>query len=47
MTLVMGYLCGFVLIVFGFMFVELFSIGVSFLIEYLFGLEEQEKEKSA
>ena len=40
----MGYLCGFILIVFGFIFVELFSIGVSFLIEYLVDWKNRRKE---
>lgn len=40
----MGWLCGLILVVFGFIFVELFSIGVSFLIEYLIGWKNKRKE---
>ena len=41
----MGYLCGFILIVFGLIFAELFSIGVSFLIEYLLDWKNRRKKK--
>ena len=40
----MGWLCGLILVVFGFIFVELFSIGVSFLIEYLLDWKNRRKE---
>ena len=40
----MGWLCGLIVIVFGFIFVELFSIGVSFLIEYLLDWKNRRKE---
>ena len=40
----MGWLCGLSLVVFGVIFVELFSIGVSFLIEYLLDWKNRRKE---
>ena len=48
----MGWLCGLSLVVFGFIFVELFTVGVSFLIEYLLEWKnkrkkEQEEEEEA
>lgn len=40
----MGWLCGLILVVFGFIFVELFTVGVSFLIEYLLDWKNRRKE---
>ena len=40
----MGWLCGLIVIVFGFIFAELFSIGVSLLIEYLLDWKNRRKK---
>ena len=42
----MGWLCGLIVIVFGFIFVELFSIGVSFLIEHLIEWKNKRKKRN-
>lgn len=42
----MGWLCGLILVVFGFIFVELFAIGVSFLIEHLIERKNKRKKRN-
>ena len=42
----MGWICGLIVFVFGWIFVELFTIGVSFLIEYLIEWKNKRKKRN-